>query len=502
MKIAVIGLSHHTAPVSLRERFAQGTAELGRTLQDLRALDGVDEACVVSTCNRVEYYVAGQLDPELLLRELQVYLQTMSGLPMSELEPHLYTHEGSGCLKHLFRVASSLDSMVVGEPQILGQVKQAFARAEEEAAVGSRLTRAFQKAFTVAKRVRTETGIAENAVSMSFAAVELGRHIFDDLSGKEVLLLGAGEMATLAAKHLIANGVSKVRVASRTLATADALAQQIGGQPSTLDDLPLLLAKVDIVICSTAAPGYVVDKRMMSRVVRERRYRPILFVDIAVPRDVDPRVASVDNCFVYDVDDLNAVLETNREQRKKEAQAAERLVEAELAEYVRWSRSQDVVPVIKALRAFAVGIAQAEVDRTLASIREPDKRTEQSVKAMSNAIVNKLLHPALTKLKAAGADGDPQPLVDALTALFELRLEEPMAGMGVAVPVSVANERKPGVAASAEEASNGASVDATLGGLALDAGASPGGPTSDGLREPEGAKVLSMDRRKISGGSI
>jgi glutamyl-tRNA reductase len=424
MKIAVMGLSHNTAPVGLRERFAQGTAEVERTLEELRALDGVEEACVISTCNRVEFYVGGPSEPGHLGRELELFLQTMSGLPRSELEPHIYRHEGVGCVRHLFRVASSLDSMVVGEPQILGQVKHAFQAAEAAKCLGPRLGRAFQKAFGVAKRVRTETGVAENAVSMSFAAVELGREIFDDLAGKEVLLLGAGEMATLAAKHLLAHGVSKVRVASRTLATADALAQKIGGQPSTLDDLPLLLAKVDIVICSTAAPGYVVDKRMMSRVVRDRRYRPVLFVDIAVPRDVDPRVADVDNCFVYDVDDLDAVLEGNREQRRKEAEAAERVVEEEHAAFLRWARSQEVVPIIKALRAHASGIAQAELERTLAGLKGADKRTEQSVKAMSNAIVNKLLHPVLTKLKSAGAEGDPAALVSALTELFELDVSD------------------------------------------------------------------------------
>ncbi len=423
MKLAVIGLSHHTAPVSLRERFAQNNAELERTLSELCRLDGVEEACVVSTCNRVEYYVGGSADPRGLAQEVQLYLQTTAGLPRSDLEPHLYVHEGEQCLRHLFRVASSLDSMVLGEPQILGQVKTAFQAAEASSRVGMRLGRAFQKAFHVAKRVRSETAVAENAVSMSFAAVELGREIFDDLSGKEVLLLGAGEMATLAAKHLIANGVSRVRVASRTWATAEALAAQIGGQPSTLDDLPLLLAKVDIVICSTAAPGYVVDRSMMAKVVRERRYRPVLFVDIAVPRDVDPKVATLDNCFVYDVDDLNQVLEGNREARRREAESAEAIVQAELVEHVRWARSQEVVPVIKALREKATAIAQAEVNRTLSAMREPDRKTEQSVRAMGQAIVNKLLHPVLTGLKSAGADGDPRPLADALTALFSLELD-------------------------------------------------------------------------------
>lgn len=454
MKLAVVGLSHHTAPVALRERFAQGTADLPATLAQLRGLEGVDEACVISTCNRVEFYVAGQVEPEHLSREVQVFLLSMAGIPRHELYPHLYLQTGEGAARHLFRVSSSLDSMVVGEPQILGQVKQAFLAAEEAGTVGRRLGKVFQKAFAVAKRVRSETGIAENAVSMSFAAVELGRQIFSDLAGKEVLLLGAGEMATLAAKHLLANGVSKVRVASRTLATASKLAEQIGGQPSTLDDLPLLLSTVDIVICSTAAPGYVVDKKMMSRAMRDRRYRPILFVDIAVPRDVDPKVGDLDNCYAYDVDDLKAVLDANREQRAREAEAAERLVGEEIAAYVRWTKSQEVVPVIKALRAKATLVARAEVERTVTALRTEDPKVTKSLNAMSNAIVNKLLHPVLTQLKEAGAESDPQPLVDALTVLFELQ--------DSLTELDAEDEARPSEA-------------------------------------PEGAKVLPMDRRKASG---
>lgn len=423
MKIAVVGLSHHTAPVSLRERLARSPTEIPQTLDTLRAIEGVHEACVVSTCNRVEYYISGSSDAEALVRELKMYLVSETGVAKDELEPHLYAHAGESCVRHMFRVSSSLDSMVVGEPQILGQVKQAYQLADKHHAIGARLNRAFQKSFTVAKRVRTETGIAENAVSMSFAAVELGREIFEDLSGKEVLLLGAGDMATLAAKHLLANGVSRVRVASRTIATAEKLANQIGGQPSTLEDLPLLLSKVDIVICSTAAPGYVVDRALMSSVVRDRRYRPILFVDIAVPRDVDPKIADIDNCFVYDVDDLKNVLENNRQQRQKEAEAAEALIESELIDFGRWTKSQEVVPVIKALRSQAMSIAQKEAEKTLSHFKSPDKKTEQSVRAMSQAIVNKLLHPVLTHLKAEGGKGDPQPYVDALTVLFELEPE-------------------------------------------------------------------------------
>ncbi len=430
MKVAILGLSHKTAPVSLRERFAQNTAELSKTLQAVTGLGPVTEACIISTCNRVEYYVAGDEKPANLIRALKGYLLSFSGLPPRELEQHLYLHEGQDCLRHLFRVSCSLDSMVLGEPQILGQVKEAYKLAEESQTLGGELTRTFQKAFGVAKRIRSETGIAENAVSMSFAAVELGREIFDSLDGKEVLLVGAGKMATLAARHLQSHGVARVRVASRSLATAQKLADAIGATASSLADLPLLLASADIVICSTAAPGHVITKKMMSKVVRERRYRPILFVDIAVPRDVESKVSDLDNCFVYDVDDLESVLELNREARRREAQAAERMIEVELQAHLRWNKTQQVVPVIKALRKHAMGIADSEIQRTLSNVPGADKKTEQSVRAMGQAIVNKMLHPVLTRLKEEGAQGDPQAMVDALTTLFDLARvseEEPPA---------------------------------------------------------------------------
>ena len=424
MKLAIIGLSHKTASIDLRERFAHQTRDAEAALANLRRLDLIDEACVVSTCNRVEFYVSGQADPSVLARSLMGHLQSFSGLSPDDLEPHLYRHEGAGAILHLFRVASSLDSMVLGEPQILGQVKEAYRAAVEHKAAGPTVRRVFEKAFSVAKRVRTETGVAENAVSMSFAAVELGREIFDSFEGREVLLVGAGKMATLAAKHLVASGVSKVRVASRSLTTAQRLADEIGAQASSMGDVPMLMQSADIVICSTAAPTFVIDKQMMSKVVPKRRYRPILFVDIAVPRDVDPKVADLDNVFVYDVDDLEAVLEVNRENRSQEAAAAEQLLKDELDRYVRWSRSQQVVPVIKALRAQASAIASAEVQRTLSGLKASDKKTTQSIKAMSNAIVNKMLHPVLTRLKNEGADGDPHLLIDSLVTLFDLEVIE------------------------------------------------------------------------------
>lgn len=455
MRLVVTGLSHRTAPIELRERFAQNPDQLRETLDELRKNEAVSEVCVVSTCNRVEFYASGMAEPPQIARTIRSYIQSSCGIHPSELEPHLYQHEGISALRHLFRVASSLDSMVVGEPQILGQVKEAFRMAVSTGAAGPTITRTFQKAFAVAKRIRTDTGIAENAVSMSFAAVELGRHIFTSLEGKQVLLLGAGEMSTLAAKHLMAYGVSGVRVANRSLQAAEQLAADIGGLASSLSDLPMLLTQADIVISSTASPGFIVDKALMSRVVRERRYRPILFVDIAVPRDIDPQIASLDNVFVYDVDDLESVLDSNRGARAKEAEAAERIVEDEVQNYARWAKSQQVVPVIKALREHALEIADTEVSRTLSHVKSGDGRIEQSIRAMAQAIVNKLLHPVMTRLKTEGAEGDPQPYVDALTALFEL------SSAAIDGPASESQD--------------------------LPVGAPPAPPAAEGARAPEGA---------------
>lgn len=424
MRFCVIGLSHRTAPIELRERYAQATRDLPRALAEICTLSVIDEACIVSTCNRVEYYVAGTADPPVLAQTLKMHLQEFSGLAPHELAEHLYIRQGEEAIQHLFRVASSLDSMVLGEPQILGQVKEAYRIAQEVGTSRANITRTFQKAFFVAKRVRTETGIAENAVSMSYAAVALGREIFDSLAGRQVLLVGAGKMAGLAARHLRASGVSSVRVVSRTMQNAQNLANEVGGLASSMTDLPLLLRDADIVISSTAAPGYIIDRAMMSNVIRARRYRSILFVDVAVPRDVDPQIAALDNCFVYDVDDLETVLEMNREERAKEAKAAHRLIDEELEAFVRWNRSQQVVPLIKALRRHAMEIATLEAGRTLATVTDADRRTQQSIKAMSNAIVNKLLHPVLTRLKEESALGNPQAMVDTLAEIFELDLSD------------------------------------------------------------------------------
>jgi glutamyl-tRNA reductase len=422
VRVALVGLSYRTAPIEMRERIASQLQPLSKTLRRIRQLDGIEEACVLATCNRLEVYTSGRQEPARLRRHVRLFLGEAASMPLASLEPHLLQADGPAALHHLFRVSSSLESMVIGEPQILGQVKEAYKLATDERAAGPALQRAFQRAFKVAKRVRTETGIAENAVSMSFAAVELGRQIFDDLAGKNVLLVGAGKMGGLAAKHLRAHGVRQVRVASRSLQTAERVARDVGGTASSMQDLPLLLSQADIVICSTAAPGFVIDKPMVASVLRDRRFRALLFVDIAVPRDVDPRVGELDNVFVYDVDDLQAVLESNRRQRQAEAAAAETMVQAELDGFLAYLNSQRVVPVIKSLRQKALGIAEIEVQRTLAS-STMDPKLEKKIRAMTTSIINKMLHPVLAELKAKGESGDPEGMAELVSRIFELPAE-------------------------------------------------------------------------------
>lgn len=449
MRFLSAGVSHRTAPIELREKLAQATSNLEQALAQLRQRPLVEEVCIVSTCNRVEFYIAGEGEPAALAREVRSFLQSASGMRIIDVDPHLYQHEGVEGLRHLFRVASSLDSMVLGEPQILGQVKDAYAAAQKLGAAGALLNKVFPRAFQVAKRIRTETGIAENAVSMSFAAVELAREIFQSFEEKSVLLIGAGKMSALAAKHLKNLGVLEIRVANRSIERATELAREVGGTASSMEDLEVLLQKADIVISSTAAPGFVVEKKLMSKVVRSRRYRPILFVDLAVPRDIDPKVGDLEQVFVYDVDDLQGVVEENRSAREKEAADAERIVEEELTSFVRWSRSQQVVPVIKALREKALGLAELEVERTLAGLKSGDPKVEQSVRRMAEGVVNKLLHPVLTTLKQEGAAGDPSQLVDTLRVLFDLQLPtslppEPAAPESPSNVVPMARDRGQG----------------------------------------------------------
>lgn len=444
MNIVLVGLNHKTAPVKVRECLAPTAQAVGETLEQARALPGVREALLVSTCNRVEVLAAadGAAGAAGVGAALAAWLAQGRGLAPEEITRSLYTHADDEAVRHLFRVASSLDSLVVGEPQILGQIKEAYRQAVETGSTGAVLNRLMHKTFQVAKRVRSETAIGGAAVSVSYAAVELARKIFDDLAGLKALLIGAGEMAELAAEHLLAQGVREVMVANRTLARAVDLAGRLahGGKPGGafgLEDLPQVLPAVDIVISSTGATEPVITYALARRALKARRGRPLFFIDIAVPRDVEPIVGELDGCFLYDIDDLGQVVEANRSSRAKEAQAAESIVAEEVVKFSAWLKSLAVVPTIAELTAKAEAIRAAEVARTLKDLgTTPRSEAEAEAEAdalerLTRALVKKLLHdPILFLREQAHRSPESQQSHTALVRrMFKLG-EEPHDGEG------------------------------------------------------------------------
>ena len=413
-QLGVVGLSHKTAPIEVRERVAFAEDALAAALRRLVGVPGVGEAMIVSTCNRVELYAG--VDDAAALEALRRFLIDERSLP-SSLHAHLYAHDGTDALRHLFRVASSLDSMVVGESQILGQVKDAYAIALDAGTLGPVLQRAVPRAFALAKRVRTETDVARNSASVASAAVDLAQQIFGDLKGRHVLVVGAGKMGDLSARHLKAAGIGELSVVNRTEARAVELAAKLGGKAAPWDDLDRLLTKVDIVLCSTGATEPVLRRDRVAKAMRVRKGRWLFFIDIAVPRDVDPDVGSVENVYLYDVDALERVVAQNRAARAGEAAEAEAMVDDELKRYHAHELSLGAVPTIKLLRARFLEVALAEVERSAARVGDKDRAAMQ---AMAEAIVNKLLHVPLTKLKKEAAERPDSDLPALVRALFDL----------------------------------------------------------------------------------
>ena len=415
--LGIIGVSHKTAPIEVRERMAFPEDAVGAALRRLVTVPGVGEAMIVSTCNRVEVYAG--VDGRDGLEAVQRFLIDERQLP-AETRAHLYAHDGEEALRHLFRVAASLDSMVVGESQILGQVKDAYAAALEAGTLGPVLQRVLPRAFQLAKRVRTETDVAKSSASIASAAVDLASQIFGDLEGRHVLVVGAGKMGDLSARHLKAAGIAELCVVNRTLTRAAELAQKLGGRAAPWEELDKQLGRVDIVICSTGAAQPILRRDRIERVMRARRGRWLFLIDIAVPRDIEADVGAVENVYLYDVDALEKVVAQNRAQRASEADEAEAIVEAELKRYQEHELSLGVVPTIKLLRGRFLEVARAEVERTLPRLGGADERDRQAIEAMAEAIVNKLLHGPLTKLKREAADNPDSELASTVRALFDL----------------------------------------------------------------------------------
>lgn len=423
MNIIVVGLSHKTAAVEIREKVAFSPNLIEKPLRDLVALDDIVEGVIVSTCNRVEIYATTH-DIAGGISRIKRFLADHHRISLESLDPHLYSYHSEAAIRHVFRVAASLDSMIVGEPQILGQIKTSYGYAAEYKSSGIILNRFLHKAFSVAKRVRTETKIASSAVSVAFAAVELAKKILGDLSNKTVMLIGAGEMCELAAKHFLNSGAHGVMVTNRTFERAERLADEFKGEAVRFEELFEHLHRADIVLSSTGAPHVIIGPKDVEEVVRRRRFKPMFFIDIAVPRDIDPKVNDVESAYLFTVDDLQEIVQANLAQRNREAEKAEEIIEQEIGQFFKWLSSLGVTPTIVAMRNRFEEIRRAELEKTLSGWRDLPPDVEKRLDALTMAIVNKLLHTPTTVLKQAGQGGRVDLYVDALRQLFELQTSQ------------------------------------------------------------------------------
>ena len=419
-EIYLVGLNHKTAGVDIRERFALADCDPAATglVGDTGA---VTEAMILSTCNRVEFLVVGDSDADIRARVLRFWADHC-GQPLADLENHTYCHAGDKAVDHLFTVASSLDSMILGEPQILGQLKTAYRNAVEKGAARVIVNRLLHKAFSVAKRVRTETAIASSAVSISYAAVELARKIFSDLTNHRALLIGAGEMAELAATHLLSAGVRDITVVNRTLARAEELARQFNGRPMPFDELNQALLETDIVISSTGSPTAIIRARDMKEVMRQRRNRPIFFIDIAVPRDIDPDINVLDNVYLYDIDDLKEVVEENLAGRQQEAAKARGIVAEEVGAFMRWRDGLALQPTIVALLDQGERIARKELRKSIKQLGpDPDPQMVAVLERLARSLCHKIYHEPISYLKRRSQEeGSAQRFIHNARRMFNL----------------------------------------------------------------------------------
>ena len=422
-RIVLIGLNHKTAPIDIREKFAAVCTDGVVQLRQLAQFQPLKEVFQVSTCNRMEVlFTTPNLDQGI--GAVAGFLGETYGQTGAALKPYLYTHIDQEAVKHLFRVTCSLDSMVVGEPQILGQIKQAYRQAVEAKTSGVVLNRLLHKAFSVAKQVRTETRIGRSAVSISYAAVELAKKIFNELTGKVVLLIGAGEMAELAAEHLLNNSVDRIIVANRTLERAMALAKRFRGTSVPLEEVAEELSRADIIISSTGSPDPILTANEVKRRMRGRRNRPLFFIDIAVPRDIDPEVNRIENVYLYNIDDLQGVVDLNRADRLREAGRAEHIITAEALKFESWLRTLEVVPTIVSLREKAEQIRQGELKKTFGHLDPLQEDLAKSLEVVTRSIVNKVLHDPILFLKRTSSKARKELYLDTARKMFNLDADQ------------------------------------------------------------------------------
>lgn len=416
MFLTVLGINHRTAPVELRGKVAFPPEQIDSALADLCSLDIVEEAVILSTCNRTEVYCAS---PEDNAAAISDWLCDYHKLDPRLLKPHLYSYSDSTAVRHILRVAAGLDSVVLGEPQILGQMKAAYQQSADQKWVDTQLNRLFQNTFAVAKQIRTDTAIGASPVSVAFAAVSLARQIFGNLKDNTALLIGAGETIELAARHLHEHGIGQMIIANRTAERAHELAAQFNGYGISLDEIPTPLATADLVIASTGSPQALLNKEMVSAALAGRKHRPILMIDIAVPGDIAPDVGEIEDIYLYSVDDLEEVIKENLASRQKAALQAEEIIEIQVDRFMAWTRSLNAVPSIQTYREHASAIGEQEIikaRRMLASGKHPD----DVIETLAHNIVNKLAHEPSVNLRRAAAEGH-SGLLETVRALFSLK---------------------------------------------------------------------------------
>src|SRR5215468_9589154 len=407
MQLALVGLSHKTAPVEVRERLAFNADSLRMALSSLVQRENISEAMILSTCNRVEVVAEGPDD-----RFIRDFLCEYHQISTDVVSKHLYSFKNNDAIRHVFRVTSSLDSMMIGEPQILGQVKEAYRIAADAGTIGMHLSALMSRAFAVAKKIRSETGISQSAVSISYAAVELARKIFGTLSGKTVMIIGASKMGELAAKHLKRAGASSVLVTNRTFERAVELAQVFEGAAVPFEHFADHMVGADIVITSTGAPHFIIGKNLAEQVIHRRKNKPVFFIDIAVPRDIDPTVNEIDNAFLYDIDDLQQVIDANLKDRLKEASRAEEIIDSEVQAFCRKIQSREVVPTIVQLRDSLEKLRRDEIERNRRHLKDLSPEQQAAVDHITKSFANKILHTPIEELKRMAHDPDGPHYVD------------------------------------------------------------------------------------------
>jgi glutamyl-tRNA reductase len=419
MKLSVTGLNHTTAPVEVREKLAFDQNRMPEALAELKNISGVVEGMILSTCNRVEIALTAEDDVDTLDCVGQFLSRTRS-VEHAWVRPHLYSFEDSEAIRHLFRVAASLDSMVVGEPQILGQLKQAWEIARAQGSVNGMLDSVLTRAFSVAKRVRSETEIGQSAVSVSFAAVELAKQIFGSMKSHKVLLVGAGKMSELAARHLQRAGVGEILVTNRSAERAQMMRDVFGGRIVDYHTFVSVLPEIDVLIASSGAPHYILKKEEMKRVMGARRHRPMFLIDIAVPRNIEPAVNELESVFLYDIDDLQKVVEQNRQGRKEEAEEAEKIITEEVERVLARLRAREMGPTIASLQLQLESIRTAELERVRSKLGALTPQQEQAIEAMTRGIINKIAHTPITELRRHAENPNGNPVVEVIRRLFRL----------------------------------------------------------------------------------